>query len=187
MDFWFVSNVYIFLVCFVETGTSTVFSYTLVDTLFNARNTKPWEDFWTSASSLRSIFMRRLAKEGWDENSGTFDITKRCHNFGCQWLWSSRLFWTILRFWFPKKGKQLVGFHCLSLFQNIMHKCQTSTVFRCENGKVSHRMEGAWGSHPLPGKSFLNYFEAAVLGVDHGDWSPGLVNQPPPDLNPRPK
>ena len=34
-----------------------------------------------------------------------------------------------------KKGKQLVGFHCLSLFQNIMHKCQTSTVFRCENGK----------------------------------------------------
>lgn len=26
------------------------------------------------------------------------------------------------------------------------------------------RMEGAWGSHPLQGKSFLNYFEAAVLG-----------------------
>ena len=47
-------------------------------------------------------------------------------------------------------------------------------------------MEGAWGSHPLPGKSFLNYFEAAVLGVDHGDGSPRLVNQPPPDLNPPP-
>mmetsp|Transcript_25279 Transcript_25279/g.41153 ORF Transcript_25279/g.41153 Transcript_25279/m.41153 type:complete len:597 (+) Transcript_25279:3-1793(+) len=26
------------------------------------------------------------------------------------------------------------------------------------------RMEGAWGSHPLPGLNFLNYFEAAVLG-----------------------
>eukprot|EP00435_Cladocopium_sp_Y103_P063547 s41_g25.t1 len=26
------------------------------------------------------------------------------------------------------------------------------------------RMEGAWGSHPMPGLNFLNYFEAAVLG-----------------------
>lgn len=27
------------------------------------------------------------------------------------------------------------------------------------------RMEGDWGSQPLPGSSFLNYFESAVLGV----------------------
>ena len=27
------------------------------------------------------------------------------------------------------------------------------------------RMEGDWGSRPLPGSSFLHYFESAVLGV----------------------
>ena len=26
-------------------------------------------------------------------------------------------------------------------------------------------MEGDWGSQSLPGSSFLNYFESAVLGV----------------------
>lgn len=32
------------------------------------------------------------------------------------------------------------------------------------------RMEGQWGSQPLPGQNFLNYFEAAVLGRGKGCW-----------------
>ena len=56
----------------------------------------------------------------------------------------------------------------------MMTTDDTQSIFLCAwhddlSSPVLHsqrRMEGAWGSHPLPGLNFLNYFEAAVLGLE---------------------
>ena len=49
--------------------------------------------------------------------------------------------------------------HYFLLFFGAWDDDLSSPVFHSQR-----RMEGAWGSHPLPGMNFLNYFEAAVLG-----------------------
>lgn len=85
-DLFAIGNVYIFLVCFVETGTSRVFSYTLVcGSTQPVAHTKPWKGFLDfSFVFAQHLHEENLANKVEMRTVAIIDITKRCHNFGCQ-------------------------------------------------------------------------------------------------------